>query len=108
MSYLRSLLLTILAVLALTSPSLAVGAAVSLSEAPRTIALADDEARAPAFEPCSRQGGKWLPACHPDLGLPVPAAGPPQWPTARVPVPPVAMKLPDRAPKIEPPPPRRR
>jgi hypothetical protein len=109
MTYLRSLLLTILAVLALTSPSLAVGAAaISANQASVAIAVPDGAAATPTFQSCSRQGGKGMLICHPDLGLPVVMKAAPLWTSARVPVPAVDMTLPDRAPKIEPPPPRRR
>jgi hypothetical protein len=109
MTYLRSLLLTILAVLALTSPSLAVGAAaISANQASVAIAVPDGGTATPILQPCSRQGGKGMLICHPDLGLPIITAAAPLWIAARVPVPTIDMTLPDRAPKIEPPPPRRR
>jgi hypothetical protein len=109
MTYLRSLLLMILAVLALTGPSLAVGAAaVSVREVPLAVTLADDEARATAFHSCQRQGGKGLPACYPDLGPLALAAGQPLWTSAGAPVPAVVPMLRKRSPNIEPPPPRHR
>ena len=109
MTYLRSLLLTILAVLALTSPSLAVGAAaISVNDAAPAMTVIDAGAPAPAYRPCGWHGGKLVLPCHPDLGLPVVMKAAPPWTSARVPVPAVDMTLPDRAPKIEPPPPRRR
>lgn len=109
MTCLRSLLLTILAVLALTSPSLAVGvAAASAGEASLIIAVADDGAPAPAFRPCARQGGKALLICQPDVGLPLVTAGRAPGAKTRVPATAVDLAMPQRAPKIEPPPPRRR
>jgi len=105
MTHLRTLLLTLLAVLALAGPSLAVG--VTAAAADQLTMAAVEDADAPAFRPCERQGGKRVLPCHPDLGLLVRTATQRPWTTAPVPRPVGDLSLPERAPKTDPPPPRR-
>ena len=105
MTHLRSVLLVILAVLALTGPSLAVGVTVA-SANPVSMAAADD-ADGPGYRPCEMQGGKRVLPCHPDLGLLVRVSAQRPWTTASVPRPVPDLMLPERAPKTDPPPPRR-
>lgn len=105
MTQVRSVLLMILAVLALTSPSLAVG--VTAAAANQVSMAAADDVDGPGYRPCELQGGKRVLPCHPDLGLLVRTATQRFWTSASVPRPVPDLMLPNRAPKTDPPPPRR-
>ncbi|HEV7275783.1 MAG TPA: hypothetical protein VGN80_05820 [Devosiaceae bacterium] len=105
MMQVRSVLLMILAVLALASPSLAVG--VTAASASEVSVVAAEDRGAAGYRPCEMQGGKRVLPCQPDLGLLVRATAERPWTTAAAPRPVPDLMLPDRAPQTDPPPPRR-
>lgn len=105
MIHLRSLLLTLLAVLALMSPPLAVAVGAAAT-GDATVTTADD-AGEPEFRPCTKQSGKRALPCPPEMGVLLWASEQQLW--SRAPAPRLApdLRLPERAPETDPPPPRR-
>jgi hypothetical protein len=106
MAYLRSLLMLLLAMLALTSPSMAVGFTAFTGSTAQIIVSADDGVDIPHYRPCERQGGKRALPCHPDLGLLAAMPARSVWTIMAAPAIAVELMPAGRQPATDPPPPR--
>lgn len=102
----RSILVLLLAVLALLAPSVVVG--FTAATAGEIVVAADDGPELPLYRPCEKQGGKRVLPCHSDLGLLVPAIAAPVWTVAALPAIATDRMHPLPLRSADPPPPRRR
>lgn len=105
MTHLRPLLMLLLALLALTSPSMAVGINVLAGSPTQVVASADDGIGGPAYRPC-KQGGERVLPCHPDLGLLGATPARPVWTVLTTAVIITDPMPASRLPATDPPPPR--
>ena len=105
---LQSLLFAAVAVLALSSPSLAVGFVTFTSSTGTVVNVVDGDVASgqPTYRPCEKQGGKRVLPCQPEPVLRGACAEVRSWSVAAVPSFGSDRQTPVRSPATDPPPPR--